>query len=212
MRNVSKEADQGNLFRCWANVSCSGLRCGFTPCRCGDIGWAFTEPNGLDIERSLVSSLIPCVDQIRDLYTCFGARAYEVALIRTRWTGGKRGVGVEEVFSELKILPTPKVWGMPEIDTVLEAIGEREVGAVQVTEISARYTEEELTGEDLDGNPVEEDQHFYWEIRQITSGARARRRRFEVDAAPTLEPLKFQWKVNLIKALEDRTRLGDPRA
>ena len=176
------------------------------------MGWAFTELSGLDVERSLVKSLVPCVDQIRDLYTCFGARAYEVAMVRTRWTGGKRGVGVEEVVFEQKILPTPKIFGLPEIDTVLEAIGEREVGAIQVTEISARYTEEELTGQSVNGYSSEADEHFYWEVREITSSGGAKRRRFEVDKVPTYEPLKFQWKVTLIKALEDRTRLGDPRA
>lgn len=163
----------------------------------------YTELIGIDADQTLVKKLSPCVDRIRDLYTKLGARAYEVLLITTRWTGGKRGVGVEEIHNTKKLLPTPKVSDLKELDSLLTAIGARETGGVLVNQISSNYTEDELKG-----IGTQDDENFYWEIRQMSSGSTIRRR-FLPDTAPNYNPLKFEWSVRLTKAVENRLRSGE---
>lgn len=188
-------------------AGCGGSHCGFKPCRCGG---SFTDLSGMQIDQTLVRSLVPCVDAIRDIYTCFGARAYEVVLVHTKWTGGERGVGQEEVVSEEKILPTPKVSSLAELDTVLEAIGEQEMGSLRISEISGRFTEAFLTGR-RDGRPIPDDENFYWEVRFLGVDGSVTRRRFSPDSAPNYEPLKFQWVIVLTRTVQDRTDDGQVR-
>lgn len=185
---------------------CGGMLCDHDPCDCGDEG--FTELDSETVQRTLLSSLVGCVDCVRDLYTQFGARDYEVALVRTAWTGGARGRGVEEVIGEVKLLPTPLISALTELDNVLTSIGQQETGGVRVSQISARYTEELLTGKSPTGQPIPKDQNFYYEIRD--AGGAGRRRRFTVDSPPDKDPLKFEWVINLTRAVKDRTRSGDP--
>lgn len=188
-------------------MSCSS--CGFSPCQC--CGGSFTVLQGAAIDRTLVRSLTPCVDAIRDIYTCLGARAYQVALIVTRWSGGERGEGVEELISHKLLLPTPQIEDLSGLDTQIVAIGQEEDGTVTVSQISPRFSEDELMGRELDGTPIPSDHSFYWEIHFPTASGDGVRRRFTPAAAPTYNPTAFEWRVTLARQSEDRLRNGDPR-
>lgn len=158
-------------------------------------------------------SLVPCVDQIRDLNTCFGLRSYSVSLVATRWSGGRRGVGVEEVIRDEAILPTPLVSGVGELERQLSGLGTEEFGGVTISEISARYTEDQLLGRQADGSAPPPDETFWWEIRAVLPSEQTARRRFQLSAAPVLDMTSLQWTVKLARASEDRTRqLGSLRS
>lgn len=162
------------------------------------------------MSRTLIQSLIPCVDSARDILTRLGARPYTVRLIWTRWSGGERGVGIEEVVRDEPILPTPEV-DLGSLARDAQPVGALDAGSVRVAQISARYTEDFLLGRACDGAAIPEDQNFYWEIAQATSDGCTIRRRFIPSGVPTLEATKFQWTVQLTKVAEDRTRAGDVR-
>lgn len=184
--------------------------CGFSACRC--CGGRFTSLETFDIRHTLVRSLVPCVDSIRDLYTCLGARVYEVSLVRTRWSGGERGVGVEEVISDEPILPTPKVGDLSGLTYQTYSLGSEEAGTLQVSEVSARYGEDYLMGRYPEGIETPLDENFYWEIRiPVAPNESGERRRFFPTAVANLTPLRFQWTVTLVRAYQDRSRSGDPR-
>jgi hypothetical protein len=159
--------------------------------------------------RTLTRTLTPCVDAIRDLSTCLGARPYQVLMVRTRWSGGERGVGLEELVSETYVLPTPKIENLTAINTVLETIGSQEQGFLSITQISARYTEDELCGREAGGVAIGEDENFYWEVRLLQSDGYGWRRRFIVNAAPYLDMLNNQWNVKLIRVVADRERTSE---
>lgn len=185
-------------------MACSA--CCNSPCSCGCGSFTTGRSSG-----SLVSSLIPCVDSIRDLYTQFGARPYQVMLVWTRWSGGERGVGVEEVVREELLLPTPKLGDMAALSRDLSPVGVDEVGSVRIAEISARFTEDYLVGRCDDGGAIPEDQNFYWEVRFPRADGFGPRRRFVPKSAPMLDSTKFQWSISLLKVSEDRMRSGDVR-
>jgi hypothetical protein len=166
---------------------------------------------GADFRHTLIASLQPCVDNIRDIATQFGARPYQVALVWTRWSSGQRGEGVEEVIREELLLPTPRVVDLTSLGRDLQPVGLDEVGSLRVTEISARYTEDYLVGVCDNGQAEEPDQSFYWEVRFPRADGLGPRRRFRPASAPSLEPTKFQWVVRLLKISEDRQRDGDVR-
>lgn len=171
-----------------------------TGCHCG-----FTKIG--ELSNPLVASLTPCVDAIRNLYTCLGARVYEVVVVKTRWSGGKRGVGVEQVISEDVILPTPQIGDLKALSSSTYAVGNAETGDLVVDQISPRYTEDFLSGREPNGKGLPPDVNIYWEIRIPGS----ERRRFTLSSAPSKTPLNFDWSVRLTKAFEDRARNGDPR-
>lgn len=184
--------------------------CACDPCSC--CATNFTNPlaPGYDVARTLARSLIPCVDQIRDLYTCFGTRSETVVLVRTRWSGGEQGVGVEEVISETVLLPIPRVAPGSSYDRNLQSVGIVEQGTLKVDQISARYTQDELQGYGPGGTRIPDDQQFYWEVR-VLQGASEQRRRFQVSGTPALDAISLQWSVRLARAQGDRGRAGDPR-
>jgi len=185
-------------------VTCNQPRTAFG-CGCG-----FTRIESLS--NPLVASLTPCVDRLRDLYTCLGARVYEVVLVRTRWSGGERGVGVEEVISEEPILPTPQVGDLNGVAFQTFSFGSEEIGTLRVDQISPRYNEDQLMGRYEGGAPIPADENFYWEIRiPISDHTSGERRRFFPSNVPNKAPLKFQWSINLMRAHDDRTRAGDVR-
>lgn len=150
------------------------------------------------------------VDSIRDLYTCFGARAYKIVRVRTRWSGGRRGEGVEEVIEEVELLPTPLIDDLTTLINVASRVGGNEEGIIEVTEVSPRYSEDFLTGKLSDGQETPTDEQFYYEI-SLPQGGSFIRRRFVLNSAPSKEPLAFQWKLELTKVDEDRSRRGFPR-
>ena len=172
-------------------------------CSCQGSSVFGCEKCGCDI----VQALIPCVDAARNVASCLGARPYTVTLVWTRWSGGSRGDGTEEVVREVAITPTPKIALDNAIQKSPTNYGIDESGTVQLTEISGRYTEDLLSGrDDYDGSPAPYDQQFFWEIRYPTKGKP--RRRFTLKTAPIFDAENVQWVVTLLKSGEDRARDG----
>jgi len=153
-----------------------------------------------------------CLDELRQLAADFGARPYRVFMIRTQWTGGKRGRGVERVISETEILPTPKIETVASINLQMLDAGIDEQGSLSIAEISPRYTENELLGRNEDGSEIPDNETFSWEVRLSRGDAgEDKRRRYVVRGVPDYRPTELQWKVSLIRAGSDRQADGAPR-
>lgn len=161
---------------------------------------------------SLVGELFGCVDVIRQIATDLGARPYRVFLVWTLWSGEERGEGVEAIVREEEILPVPKVAELSGIQLQLLDIGMDEQGAVQVSQISPRYTENQLLGRKQDGSGVAKNETFSWEVR-LDKGDMSdlkRRRRFMIKGVPSFKADSLMWSVNLIRAGSDREHDGRP--
>ncbi len=164
------------------------------------------------LKNSLMNSLIPAVDCLRDLNTKFGNRPYRVRMIRTRWSTGRRGSGIESVMYERDILPTPLVVDMSSLTEALTAVGINEQGTVQLQEISGRYTEDDLLGTDPHGNPPGPGDSVYYEIQFYgRDGNKNEKRRFTQQSAPFYKASGFQWNITLVSYNENRDRNGGPR-
>lgn len=189
-----------------ACASCEQSPC---ECGCGD----FTVLDEANVQGTLMASLIPCIDSVRDIYSCLGVRAYQVWLVRTQWSGGERGVGQESVLEALQVLPTPKVDGMGGVQRSTHQFGTVDDGSVTVSEVSARYTEAELLGQAVgSGASTPDDQNFYWEVRDVTGQPGEQRRRFTVVGVPDRDMARVEWTVRLQRAGEDRGPFqGEPR-
>ena len=185
------------------------VSCNFDPCEC--CGDDFTIPSAASHAQSLIGSLGPCVDQLRDLEVCLGARSKVVRLVWTRWTDGRRGAGQEIVEREEILTPVPEVKSISDLTIELQSIGNADVGVVQVSKISTRYTENFLMGRDLDGTPIRKDQNFYWEIEEPDGHGGTIRRRFTPKGPPDLKEVEFQWVIKLTKQHQNRTARSEPR-
>ena len=170
----------------------------------------FTQFNAGMFSNTLAQKLVPVADRIRDIFTQFGTRPYLVRIIRTKWSGGKRGFGRESVLSDTAITPTPKVTDLAGITEILTPIGLEEQGSILVTEISGRFTEAILQGNDPVGNEPDVDENIFYEI-EFPRPDGSVRRRFGIRAAPTFKPTQLQWMITLEKQDENRDGIGDPR-
>lgn len=154
----------------------------------------------------LAADLAPCVDDALSIYTELCLRAYTVAVVRTRWTGGERGVGQEEFRCRHEILPVPRV-SLGGLQKQLLEVGTNEQGAVTVSEISSRYSEDFLSLLQTNGEPVDDAEQAYFEV----SYPRGARRRFTIQGVPVYDPEALLWRVTLTRSGDDRNRLnGDP--
>lgn len=163
-------------------------------------------------QQTIVGRLTPCVDKLRDLFTKTGLRPYIVRWVVTRWSMGERGWGTEEVVSETELLPTPKVEAMESLDVTNTLVGNVEYGNLTVTQISGRFTEDQISGRGPQGQQTPDDTNFYWEIEFPNPDGTfpGVRRRFEVSGTPVFKPGAFQWTLQLVRAGESRTRNGTP--
>jgi hypothetical protein len=172
----------------------------------------YTDPIAVDSSRTLGRKLIPTADLIRDLHTRFGMRPYKMRVVRVRWTGGKRGVGTPDIESALDILPTPKIMDLAGLTEIVHPVGLDEDGTIMVTEISGRFTDEDLRFARADGTPPGPDEEVWYEIEfPRPDGKPGDLRRFYLRAAPMYYADRFQWQIRLEKAHSDRARNGDYR-
>lgn len=186
-----------------------GCGCG-DPCTCTTKD-GFTVPDVSTLACSLAQKLIPAVDRIRDIYTKLGARPYRVHIVRTRFSGGRRGVGVEEVVHEMELLPTPLVANLGALAESVTPVGINEQGVVQLQYVSGRYTEEQLIGIGPGGNQVAPNETVYYEVEYFRRDGRpSERRRFVRDSVPQYQPLQFQWSITLVSVIENRERDRSP--
>lgn len=173
----------------------------------------FSQLNGMDLSKTLGRKLIDTVDRLRDIPVRFGLRPYEVSIIRTRWTGGERGVGYEAVISETPILPTPLITSLDGVQRIVNIVGLDEIGTVKLEQVSGRFAEGFLSGTDDNGNPQDPDTQFYFEVKFPTPGTisnGAPRRRFFPASAPSYDASKFQWSLTLERSHVDRLNDGSP--
>lgn len=160
---------------------------------------------------TVLDGLADVIDDARNVLTEIGARLYVVRVVRTRWSGGERYMGVEQVVAEETVLPTPAVTSMTALEREQTNAGTQETGTITVSEISPRYTENQLLGLDADGTPVPADESVYWEVQDVSpSNVDSPRRRFVLAAAPDYDELGFGWSVKLQRVQGDRTRMGEP--
>lgn len=172
----------------------------------------FTVLSGERLAKSFASSLISTADSIRDLYVQLGMRTYLVSIVRTGWTGGRRGIGVEYLKEEIEILPTPRLTTLDSVTEILQPVGLDEIGSVMLSEISGRYTEDELLGRYRDGILIPKDEQVFYEIHfPQKDGNPGIRRRFVTRAAPYYSASRLQWSIQLDRSHEDRSRNGDLR-
>lgn len=166
-----------------------------------------------EYKETLLGSFVgdDCLDELRQIASDLGARPYRTFLVVTRWSGGKRGRGVEVVVSETEITPSPKVDPLNSIQIAMLDVGTDEQGGLSVSEISPRYTENQLRGLSDDGTPRPENETFSWEV-SLSRGDRdsKRRRRFTIQGVPSYDAGKLQWSVRLLLAGATRNAAGAP--
>lgn len=154
--------------------------------------------------RSLAAELASTADDIRQLYTDAGLRPYRVFMVVEHWSGGQVGRGKVHT-TETELLPTPKVNVKGSYDG-LTAAGRQPKGSVMITEISARYTEDEIVG--LFTPPAKPDQVTFLEVSVDARDGKTRRRRYTIKNAPQLDAENFQWTAVGVSQSSERTRDG----
>ena len=163
------------------------------------------------LRKSLGQRLIPVVDKARDIATVLGTRPYRVRIVRTRFAGPRRGVGVESVVHALDILPTPRVVDMSTLTELVTPAGVNEQGSIRVEEISGRFTEEQLTGVGPNGDAIAPNEAVYFEVEFFRrDGGPSELRRFQRDSIPFYDAGRVQWVVTLVSVVENRARGGTP--
>lgn len=163
----------------------------------------FTEVSARVAQASLARRFVPLADSLRDMLTRFGLRQYSVSTVRVRWSGGRRGVGVAEVVESVPLLPVPKVSSLDALSEVVQPVGLDELGNVELSAVSGRYTEEQLRGY-REGGAIPPDEEFFYEVTFFPQDGPPQRRRFYPRSPPAYHPGRLQWTVRLEKANEDR--------
>ena len=162
-----------------------------------------------DPARSLVEQLGEVADGIRQLYTDFGLRPYEIRSVIIRWSGGERHRGIPEVISATPLLPTPLIQNIEQLSEELRPSGTVERGIVRLTEISPRYTRDDIMV--LFPRALAPGEEHFIEATIDDRDGLTMRLRYVISGIPELEADQFQWAVRMIKQDEDRTRDGRPR-
>lgn len=169
-----------------------------------------------ELENTLASKLVPVIDRIRQLRTVFGVQQYRVFLVHVQWTGLRRGMGEGKEISRVEILPTPTVSDMAGVTEIARALGRTEEGGVSVSEISARYSEDDLRGFTPDLVDAEQPRtlrpnvEFFWEVVEARANRpNPIRRRFTLASAPSLSRDTTQWRAQLTRMDYDRSRAGN---
>ena len=170
----------------------------------------FADPTAMDLKKTLAQRFIPLADDLRNLLTRFGLRVLKVRIVKVRWGNGRRGTGAPMVESTLDILPTPLVQDLSTLTEVANPVGLDEVGSILVSEISGRFTEDQVRFLDTDGRQPGPDEEIFWEIEfPRIDGKPSVKRRFALRSAPMYFAGRLQWQVRLERAHHDRGRNGD---
>lgn len=157
---------------------------------------------------SLVESFGALVDDLRQLYTDVGLRPYRMFSVTYRWLGGEIGRGEPVVVDETEFLPTPKI-SMMGLRGDPKSAGLAERGDIRVTEISPRYTEDQIFSL-FHCSPLPKGYQGFIEVTMDARDGSSPRRRFSVFGVPSREADKFQWSTQLVRQDASRTRSGEP--
>jgi hypothetical protein len=165
--------------------------------------------------KTLIPKLVPVVDRIRQLSTNFGLMPYRVFLVHLSWGGMRVGEGQPYEIGRVEILPTPEVGDLNATSEVLRPLGLSEEGSLSISQISAKYTEDDLMGRTPDlTNPAlpsttsRNTEFFYEVVESRPSSPRSTRRRYVPSSVPALSRDGFQWRVTLTKQDYNRVREG----
>ncbi len=157
------------------------------------------------LDSSLVDSLVASVvDPLRSaLYPQMGIRAYNVALVRRRWAGGRRNQGTPSFVEEVTMDPPPKVTienNQMALRYDAQPHGRDEEGEVILSEVSLQYTEGELTGE-----PIAINEEFYYRITDA-HGQAMKPRYYVITGPPVPDREKdIGWRVRLRRVAVDES-------
>lgn len=161
-----------------------------------------------DPANSLVASLTGVVDGLRQLQTEVGLRPYRVFAVVIDWTGKEEGRG-DPVVTELELLPTPLV-KFRGLRLELKTAGKTDRGYIDISEISPRFTEDQLQ-RSFHVKPLTDAQEAFYEVRQdAREGAEPLRRRFVIRGVPERDAENFQWTMRLSAQNQQRDRNGQP--
>lgn len=153
-------------------------------------------------------------DRGRVIQDRLGFRPYRAFLVWQRWTGDERGEGVREVICRHEIHPTPKVDDLTGISKAKGGSGRFGQGSLRVSEISARYTHEQLSGIVVPDAPELEVPHpyeFFWEIvEDERHGPAPVRRKFGLSSEPSYSADESGWSLMLERSSDDADRDGNP--
>ena len=112
----------------------------------------------------------------------------------------------------MDILPTPLVQDLSTMTEILSPVGLDEVGIVSISEISGRFTDDQLRFLDNEGEEPQPDEEVFYEIEYPQPKGRSSvKRRFALRGAPHYDAGRFQWQIRLERSNEDRDRNGDVR-
>lgn len=171
----------------------------------------FTTVDSKQASKSLARRFIPLADSLRDMLTRFGLRAYKVTQVRIQWSGLSRGSGTPTTVAEDVMLPTPKLSGVNALGQVVQPVGLDELGSLEMSQVSGRFSEDSLLGRGPGGTPIPPNEEFFYEVEFFPADdGPSVRRRFFPDSAPVYKPGALQWTMRLVKANNDRERNGDP--
>ena len=170
----------------------------------------YTDPTTMQFDKTLARNLIPVADKLRDQFTRFGLRPYKIRVVRIQWSAGDRGVGTPVIISEIDILPTPLVQDLSMVTEIVHPIGLDEAGTIIVSQVSGRFTDEDLRFAGKHGEPPGPDEEVFYEIEfPRADGLPGDKRRFYLRSAPHYYADQFEWHLRLEKSHEDRARNGD---
>jgi hypothetical protein len=161
---------------------------------------------------TLIERMSSVADRMRGIGTRLGAYPSRVFLLTYTWTGSEIGRGDPVPTTVMEILPRPMVMSenIPIIET---AGGVSEQGVLRVTEISARYTEDELNI--FNPTPADNVEIFYEIIRDERDGqnavAQIERRAYILTRTPQRDPTNSMWTIWLKSRNDDRTRYASRR-
>ncbi len=166
----------------------------------------------LEARASLASRLGRVADRARQVATRLGARPYRMWMVWARWTGARRGEGRFEVLREMEVLPTPKVATLDSVTFSIFHAGTVPEGSIKVSELSVRYTFDELQGHmvpELHEDVIPAPYEFFYEVREDGRGdAEPVRQRYSVMSYPFRDAENAQWTMLLQRVSEPRNRDG----
>jgi hypothetical protein len=156
---------------------------------------------------SLVEMIAPSIDAARQLIVDLGLRPYLVFSVVIRWTGGEPHRGEPRVIFEAPLLPVPEVENIEQLNRELRSGGTLTRGEVRLTQISPRYTADDIATL-FPCELQKSDEHFI-EIRIDERDGLTQRQRYVMAGVPERRPEEFDWAVRLKK--QDESRLRDGR-
>ena len=166
-----------------------------------------------EVRASLMGEMSPIVDDLRQIAVDLGLRPYRVFIVHVLWTGVKVGDGNPVEISRREILPTPRIRDMSATTEVLSAFGRVEEGGIVIDRISAKYSEDDLTGKTPDlidpamTRTGKRNGEYFWEVQENRPGfPKTIPRRYVHAAVPTLMRGGSHWRIPLNKQNVDRSR------